>query len=118
MPYRVLADAVVLLHLAWIVFLVFGALLGARYRPLKVFHILGLAFAMTIQVFGWYCPLTHLEVWFRARHDPSLTYTGSFIVHYAEKIVYVELSRGLVFAMSTLLCAFNAWYYLRKRRPD
>jgi len=116
MLYRVLADAVVLLHFLWIVFLFFGAFLGVRYRAARHIHIGGLAFAVWIQVFDWYCPLTHLEVWLRRRHDPSMGYAGSFIVHYAEKIIYVELSRSLVFALTVFLCAFNAWMYLERRK--
>lgn len=116
MLYKVLADAVVLLHFLWIVFLLFGALLGARYRAVKYLHIGGMAFALWIQIADWYCPLTHLEVWLRQRHDPTLGYAGSFIVHYVEKIVYIELSRTLVFALTIFLIAFNAWMYLKRRR--
>jgi hypothetical protein len=41
-------------------------------------HGLGLAFSIVMQVFGWYCPLTHLEFWLRAVH-PATIYPGSFI---------------------------------------
>ena len=45
-----------------------------------VIHLSGLFFAILIQVFGWYCPLTHLEFWLRSKHDPALVYVGSFMV--------------------------------------
>lgn len=115
MPYKILADIVVIIHFLWILFLIFGAFLGVRSRALKIFHISGLIFAFVIQVFDWYCPLTHLEVWLRSRHNPALTYTGSFIIYYVEKMVYIELSRYLVLIFTILLCGFNAWFYLRKR---
>ncbi len=79
-------------------------------------HISGLSFAVIIQIFDWYCPLTHLEVWLRSKHDSSLSYTGSFIIHYIEKIVYIDLSRLVVFLFSILLCGINLWIYLRKRQ--
>ena len=115
MLYKGLADIVVLVHFLWVVFLIFGALLGARYRAVRKFHVVGLVFALILNVFGWYCPLTHIETWARSRHDPFLAYTGSFIIHYVEELIYVSLSRSTLLLLTFLLCGFNAWYYLRKR---
>lgn len=117
MLYKVLADIVVLTHFLWIVFLVLGVFLGVRNRLIKILHISGLAFSFIIQIVGWYCPLTHLEFWLRIQHDPAMTYTGSFIIHYVEKIIYVELSRSLIFILTIFLCIFNVWFYLRKKKP-
>ena len=117
MFYKILADIVVLIHFLWILFLFFGAFLGIKNRAVKIFHLSGLAFAFIIQIFDWYCPLTHLEVWLRSKHSPFLAYAGSFIIYYVEKIVYIEISRWLVFILTILLCGLNAWLYLRKRRP-
>ena len=114
--YRASADFVVLAHFLWIVFLFLGALCGARNRVVKVVHLSGLLFAFLIQVIDCYCPPTHLEFWLRSRQDPVLAYTGSFIVHYAEQIVYLEVSRSLILVCTVFLCAFNLWFYLRKKR--
>jgi hypothetical protein len=116
MLYKILADIVVLMHLSWILFLVFGALLGIKNRGVRIVHISGLVFSVIIQVFSWYCPLTYLEVWLRSKHDPALSYTGSFIVHYMEKIIYIELPGRLIFFLSILLCGINSWLYLRGRK--
>jgi hypothetical protein len=51
----------------------------------------------------------------RSRHDSSLTYTGSFIIHYVERIVYIEISRHLIFVLTLILCALNLWLYLKKK---
>jgi hypothetical protein len=115
MFYKILADSVVLTHFLWIVFLFLGAFWGAKNKVVKIFHLSGLVFAFIIQVFDWYCPLTHLEVWLRSKHDFTLTYTGSFLIHYIEKIVYIELSRTLILFFTLLLCGLNAWLYLKKR---
>ncbi len=104
----------VLVHFLWILFLIFGAFLGVRSRAIKIIHVSGLLSAFVIQVFGWYCPLTDLEVWLRARHDPSLAYTGSFIIHYVEGLIYIEISPRLIFFLTLLLIGFNIWFYLRK----
>jgi len=115
MLYKILADIVVLIHFLWIVFLFFGAFWGIKNKVAKIFHLSGLAFAFVIQIFDWYCPLTHLEVWLRSKHSPALTYAGSFIIHYIEQIVYIELSRYLVLILTIFLCGWNGWLYLRKR---
>jgi len=115
MLYKILADIVFLIHFLWIVFLFFGAFWGIKNKVAKIFHLFGLAFAFLIQIFDWYCPLTHLEVWLRSKYFPMLTYPGSFIIHYVEKIVYIEISRFVVLVFTILLCGLNAWLYLRKR---
>ena len=115
MKYKLLADAVVLIHFLWILFLFFGATVGAKYRVLRILHLSGLAFALITEILGWYCPLTYLEVWLRSNHDPRWVYAGSFIVHYVEKIVYLELSRTLIVIGTVILVGFNVWFY-RKRR--
>ena len=116
MVYKVLADIVVLAHFLWILFLIFGVFWGIRNQKVKVMHITGLAFAIIIQAFNWYCPLTHLEAWLRAKHDPALSYTGSFITHYIEKIVYIELPPSLIFVLSIFLGGISSWLYLKRKR--
>ncbi len=115
MPFKILADIVVSIHFLWIIFLFLGALWGIKNKAVMIFHLSGLAFAFIIQVFTWYCPLTYLEVWLRSGHDPSLTYTGSFIIHHVERVVYIELSRSLIFVSTLVLCGVNLWLYSRKK---
>ena len=114
--FSILADIVVFIHFLWIIFLFIGAIIGIRCLIAKIIHITGLAFSVIIQIFGWYCPLTHLEFWLRIRHEPMHTYTGSFIIHYVEQIVYLEISRRNVFIISILLIVFNIWIYWRGRK--
>ncbi len=116
MAYRILADLVVMAHFFWIVFLVVGFLPGSRYQSVKILHLGGLGFAVISQIFGWYCPLTHLEVWLRSRHDPELGYAGSFIIHYLEKVIYIEISPAVIFLLTLVLCLVSGWGYFRKGR--
>jgi hypothetical protein len=116
MLYKVLADMTVLVHLGWVLFLALGALWGRRNRVMKALHVGGLVFAVIMQLMHWYCPLTHLEFWLRSRHDPDLAYPGSFLAHYAEEFIYVELSWEAILSATVILCAVNAWLYLRKPR--
>jgi Protein of Unknown function (DUF2784) len=116
MVYKILADFVVLVHFSWIVFLIAGVLLGRRYRTIRIFHMAGLGFAVLLQIFGWYCPLTYLEIWLREKHDPSITYKGSFIIHYVEKLVYINLTREMVFVLTLILVSTSAYLYLKRRK--
>jgi hypothetical protein len=111
MAYRVLAEIVLLVHFLWIVFLFVGGCWGRRSLITGSLHIGGLAFAVVIQVFGWYCPLTHLEVWLRRRQYPGAGFEGSFIVHYLERLVYPDVSMRLVFILTICLCVLNVLLY-------
>lgn len=113
MLFKVAADGVVLIHFLWIIFLIFGVFIGRKYRPIKIFHIVGLGFAVTMQIFGWYCPLTHLEIWLRKRHDPSLAYSGSFIIHYMEKLIYIEFSPLVILLMTLVLVLISTYLYIK-----
>jgi len=99
-------------------FLLFGAFIGKRLRAVKFIHIAGLIFAVIIQIFGWYCPLTHFEFWLRQKHDPLLTYRGSFIIHYIEKIVYLELTPGIIFVLTLILISVSAFVYTKDKRRN
>lgn len=114
MFYKITADIVVLLHLLWILFLMFGAFIGRWHKLVKILHIGGMGFALLIQMFGWYCPLTYLEVWLRERHDPSASYRGSFIINYVQKLVYIELSGKIIFIATVFLVLMSAGIYLYK----
>ncbi len=114
MIFKFLADIVVLIHFLWIVFLIFGAFPGVRIRAVKIGHLTALAFAFVIQVFGWYCPFTYIEIWLRNRHDPGLSYAGSFIIHYVEKVVYLDVSFDLIFVLTIILILVNLVVYGRR----
>ncbi len=114
MLYGILADIVVFVHFLWILFLIFGGLIGIRIRMVKTAHVAGLIFAAVIQVTGWYCPLTDLEVWLRSRQSAGAAYGGSFIIHYIEKIIYVQVPGGIILFLTILLCLFNGWLYFTR----
>lgn len=118
MFYKILADSIVVVHFLWIIFLLLGVFWGIRNKAVKIFHICGLSFAFIIQIFGWYCPLTYLEVWLRSRHNPELTYAGSFVIHYVEELVYIDVSRTLIFFFTLFIMGFNAWLYLKKGKSS
>lgn len=113
MFYRILADIVIIIHLLWIFFLIAGAYWGRKRRAVMMFHGAGLVFAVLSQVFGWYCPLTHLEVWLAAKQNAARAYPGSFIAHYAEKLVYIDVQPTIIFLLTVVCVGVNAWLYWR-----
>jgi hypothetical protein len=115
MSYKLAADFVVIVHFLWIVFLISGAFIGSKVRTVKIMHIAALGFAVIMQIFGWYCPLTHLEFWLRQRHDPALAYSGSFIIHYVEQIIYIELSPLVIFVLTLTLVAASVYIYSKRK---
>jgi len=71
----------------------------------------GFVFAVTSQIFGWYCPLTYLEVWLREKRGTAQVYPGSFIAHYAGQLVYVDVSPTVIFVSTIVLIIVNVWIY-------
>lgn len=116
MLYGILADIVVFVHFLWILFLTFGGLIGIKIRMVKTAHVAGLIFAAVIQVTGWYCPLTDLEVWLRSKQSAGAAYGDSFIIHYIEKIIYVQVPGWFILFLTILLCLFNGWLYFTWRK--
>jgi uncharacterized membrane protein len=116
MFYKIAADFTILIHFLWIIFLITGAFIGKKYRTVKILHIAGFSFAVIVQVFGWYCPLTYLEIWLRSKHEPLLTYRGSFIPHYVEKLVYIELPPGIIFGLTLILIIITIYIYVEKEK--
>jgi hypothetical protein len=105
-----LADLVVLFHLLWIFFLIFGAILAVRRPWLKGLHIAALAYSVALQVFHWTCPLTYVEIWLRGQTG---SYEGGFLAHYAERLIYLPLRRELVLTATIVIVALSLVLYFR-----
>jgi hypothetical protein len=108
---RITADAIVLLHLAFIVFVAIGALLVLRWPRLAFVHLPAVAWGALVELAGWICPLTPLENRLRAAAgDPS--YTGGFIDRYIMPIVYPPgLSRSSQIALGCAVIGLNVLIY-------
>jgi hypothetical protein len=87
MPYKLLADLVVALHFAFIVFVVLGGLLVFRWRWCLVAHVPSAVWAAVIEFKHWECPLTPLEKWLRQTSGQPI-YEGGFMERYLIPIIY------------------------------
>jgi hypothetical protein len=109
--YRLLADAVLALHLGFIAFAVAGGFCVLRRPRLAWLHLPCAAWAVWIELSGWICPLTPLENALRARAGQA-GYEGGFVAHYLVPWIYpAGLTPALQVALGLALLALNAALY-------
>lgn len=122
-----LADAVLALHFAIVVFVVggqvfiiAGALRGwrvARSLGFRLVHLAAIAVVVAQAWLGQVCPLTTLEMWLRARARAT-TYPGSFIEHWIGRLLYWD-APGWAFTLAYSvfgLMVLAAWWIYPPRR--
>ena len=121
MWYRAAADIVLVVHLAFVGFVVAGGLLALRWPRLAWAHVPVALYGAAIEFLGFTCPLTPLEVALRHRGGEA-GYTGGFVEHYVTAALYpAGLTRQTQFALGAAVLVFNAALYLlawRRRRPS
>ena len=110
---RFAADVVVLVHLAFILFVAAGGLLVLRWPRLAWMHVPAIIWGALIEFAGWICPLTPLENRLRAAAGEA-AYSGGFIDRYIMPIVYpAGLTRGMQLALGVAVIAVNLVIYGR-----
>lgn len=120
MYFRFAADGVLLLHLAFILFALFGGALATRWRWMPLVHLPTAAWAFFVELTGRTCPLTYLENELRIRAGQS-GYRESFIEHYLLDLIYpAGLSREVQFVLAAIVVLVNialySYHYGRGRR--
>lgn len=111
MIYRALADLVLVVHLAFVLFVVLGGLLVLKWPPLAWLHVPAAVWGVLIEYKGWICPLTPLENSFRARGGGA-GYSGGFIEHYMQPLLYpAGLTRGTQIVLGSLALLVNLTAY-------
>lgn len=122
MIYRILADLVVVIHFAFIIFVVLGGLLVVRWKWLRAFHIPSVIWGALIEFEGWLCPLTTLE--WKLRHAGGRSvYHDGFIEHYLIPVVYperltpeIQAALGLaVLVLNGTVYSWLLWRWKRKK---
>ncbi|MDJ0848822.1 MAG: DUF2784 domain-containing protein [Myxococcota bacterium] len=108
---RVLAELVLALHMAFILFAVGGAALAFRWPRVLWLHVPALLWAASLELAGWTCPLTPLEQSLRAAAG-SAGYEGGFVEHYLLPVVYpAGLTRGIQVALGLGVLLLNVALY-------
>ena len=120
--HGLLADAVVLLHAAFVAFVAGGGLLVWRWPRLAWVHLPALVWGVGVEWSGAVCPLTPLEIWLRQRAGEA-GYQGDFIDHYVMPLLYpAGLTRarqlGLGAAVLLLNLAVYGWRFRTRIRES
>ena len=112
MLFKVGADFLVLVHLAFICFVLLGGFLLLKWRWLVFVHLPALLWATLLEFQGWSCPLTPLEQALR-RLGEQQGYTGGFIQHYILPVIYPPaLDDDFQFILGVLVILINVIIYL------
>jgi hypothetical protein len=113
------ADAVVMVHAAFVIFVVLGWVAVLRWPKLAWLHVPAAIWGALIEFAGWICPLTPLEVRLR-RAAGEQGYEGGFVERYILGALYPEgLSREVQIGLGVLVVVVNVVAYafvIRRRR--
>lgn len=113
MLYRIAADALVLLHLLFILLVLFGGLLVLKWRRLIGWHVPMVVWGALAEFFQLPCPLTGWENAMRHAAGQS-GYAGGFIEHYLYPLVYPSgLTPRLQLWLGALVLLVNVSVYLQ-----
>ena len=102
MVYRALADVVVVVHFAFVVFIAVGGLLAWRWPRLLWLHVPAVIWGLGIVTIGYECPLTPLERYLRRLGGEHVPRAG-FIDRYIEGVLYPERYTSLLRALVAVL---------------
>ncbi|MGZ4997077.1 MAG: DUF2784 domain-containing protein [Methylobacter sp.] len=111
MLYQFLADSVLIVHLLFIGFVIFGGLFALRFPWIALVHIPAACWGAYIELAGGLCPLTTIEVGLR-RMAGDAGYSGSFVEHYLLPIIYpAGLTRDIQFWLAGFVVLINVAIY-------
>jgi hypothetical protein len=116
--YQLLADLVLIVHLAFVAFVLCGGLLVLRWRWVAWLHLPAVAWGAIVEFTGWICPLTPLENWLRAQGGET-SYRSDFIAQYLLPVLYPgDLTRDIQLLLGTGVVVLNTaiyWWLWRSR---
>jgi len=116
---RALADLVLLVHAAFVLFVVLGGFAVLRWPRLAWIHLPAAAWGAVIEFAGWICPLTPLENRLRGLAGDA-GYQGGFVEHYLLALLYpATLDRSIQVGLGLAVIAVNlvayGWVAARRR---
>jgi len=122
MLYGVLADVVVTVHFAFVLFVIVGGFIVLRWKRWAWLHVPAVLWAVLIAFTGWICPLTPLENWLRVQGG-AVAYPSSFIEHYIVPVLYpARLTRQLQITLGLSVLGINlgvyGWVFRRAAKAE
>jgi hypothetical protein len=122
MLYSLLADLVLILHLMFVLYVLFGGLLALKWPRTIGLHLPAVAWGVIVEFSGWLCPLTPLENWLRATGGGQ-GYEGNFLEHYLLALLYPDrLTRATQMVLGAIVIFLNVaiygWLWRRRSAPE
>jgi hypothetical protein len=109
--YPFLADLVLVVHLAFVIFVLCGGLLVLRWRWIAWLHLPAAVWGTVVEFSGWICPLTPLENWLREQAGET-GYRSDFVAYYLLPVLYPDdLTRDVQLMLGTAVLAINISVY-------
>ena len=122
LPYALIAELVLALHAALVVFVVGGVplivagnLRGWRWvngLGLRLLHLAAIAIVAAQAWLGVDCPLTTLEMWLRVRAGLP-TYAETFVGHWLQRLLYFDAPAWAFILVYTLFALLVAGVWVR-----
>ncbi len=121
MIYEILAYILIILHFAWIIFMIYGFILTIRgfWRPafwdrwlFRTIHLLGILFVAAMPILNRLCPLTEWEYQLRQRIDPSTEKQRSFIIEWLERLIYPDVPIEVIVIPTIIIAGFTLLMYI------
>jgi Protein of Unknown function (DUF2784) len=124
MAFRLLADFVLILHFAFVLFVAVGGLLVLRWPAVMFLHLPAAIWGVLVECANWTCPLNPLEDWFRhLGGEVGTAYAKGFIDYYVSLIIQPEnltrsfqISVGLSALVVNLIIYTHIYFRLRRAR--
>jgi len=111
MWYYLVADLVLLVHVAFVGFVLLGGILILKWRRMVWLHLPAAAWGAIVEFSGWICPLTPLENWLREQAGEAV-YGGDFLTHYLLPILYPDaLTREVQMILGCAVVFLNVAIY-------
>ncbi len=124
--YRLAADALLVTHVLFVLFVVVGLVLVLVGKPLgwswvrnpyfRIAHLAAIGIVVLQSWIGMICPLTTWEMMLREKAGDAV-YTGSFIAHWLEELLYYQAPMWVFALCYTVFAALVvlSWYWVRPR---
>jgi hypothetical protein len=109
--YPLLADLVLIVHFAFVVFVLWGGLLVLKWRWIAWLHLPAAVWGTVVEFTGWICPLTPLE---NRLHEQGgeAPYRSDFIAEHLLPLLYPEdLTHNVQLLLGTGVVVLNAAVY-------
>ena len=110
MIYGLLAEFVLTLHLAFVIFVIIGGLANVFWRKAWMIHLPALLWAFVVEFLMMECPLTDLENYFRTAAGQK-GYSSGFLDHFISTLLYPGLPPEAHMFLGFLLAAINLAIY-------